>query len=134
MALTNSLARLAGGLLATLHTRLELITVEIEEELASFATFLLWSIVALACAGIAVLLGILLLVALFWDTHRYLVLLGLIAAFGGSALGLGLWLRATMQAKPRLLSATLDELKRDGAALHQTGNTENNQDVQNKQE
>lgn len=118
MALTDSLARLAGTLLATLHTRLELITVEIEEELASFSSYLLWSIVALACAGIAVLLSILLLVAVFWDSHRFLVLGGLIVFFAGSASGLALWLRATLRAKPRFLASTLDELRHDSSSLH----------------
>lgn len=118
MAITDSLARLAGTLLATLHTRLELISVEIEEELACFSSYLLWSIVALGCAAIAVLLSILLIVALFWDSHRFLVLASLIVIFAGSAVGLALWLRAAIRAKPRLLASSLDELRRDSNALY----------------
>jgi uncharacterized membrane protein YqjE len=127
MAITDSLARLAGTLLATLHTRLELISVEIEEELACFSSYLLWSIVALGCAAIAVLLSILLIVALFWDSHRFLVLASLIVIFAGSALGLALWLHAAIRAKPRFLASSLDELQRDSAALY--GKTETKADA-----
>lgn len=117
MAITESLARLTATLTGIIHTRLELVSVELEEELAHFSSMLLWSLTALFCAGIAVMLAILLLVALFWDSHRLAVLLGLLGVFSTAALTLGLWLRHTLLNKPRLLSHTLEELKKDAAAL-----------------
>lgn len=117
MAIVDSLARLAATLLETVHTRLELVSVEIEEEMARYSSYLLWVVVALFCAGISVLLTILLIVVLFWDSHREAVLLGLIAVFAGVALYLGWWLRESMRNKPRLLGYTLDELKRDTNTL-----------------
>lgn len=117
MAIADSLAALAGTLLATLRTRLELISVELEEELARYCSYLLWSLVALFCGGIAVLLGILLIVALYWDSNRMAVLLTLIGLFGGLAIALALWLRIAMRNKPRLLASTLSELRKDSSAL-----------------
>ena len=117
MAIVDSLARLAATALETVHTRLELVSVEVEEEMSRYSSYLLWVVVALFCAGIAVLLGILLIVVIFWDSHREAVLLSLIGAFASIALYLGWWLRESMRNKPRLLGYTLDELKRDTSTL-----------------
>ncbi len=124
MAIIDSLARLAATVLETLHTRLELISVEVEEEMARYSSYLLWTVVALFCAGVAVLLAILLVVVLFWDSHREAVLLSLIGAFTGIALYLGWWLRESMRNKPRLLAYSLAELKRDTATLRGTSPSE----------
>ncbi|MBI3285908.1 MAG: phage holin family protein [Burkholderiales bacterium] len=117
MALTDSLAQLAATLTGILHTRLELISVELEEELTRFSSMLLWSLTALFCAGIAVMLAILLLVALFWDSHRLAIVSALLLLFSGAAIALGVWLRRRLRNKPGLLSYTLAELKKDSAAL-----------------
>lgn len=124
MALADSLARLAGTLLGTLHTRLELVSVEIEEEMARYSSYLLWIVVALFCAGVAILLAILLVVVLFWDSHREAVLLTLIATFAGIALYIGWWLREAMRNKPRLLGYTLEELRRDTSGLRGVGDSD----------
>lgn len=117
MAIVDSVGRLAATIVSILHTRLALVAVEVEEELTRFSSYLLWSLVALFCAGIAVLLGVLLVVAFFWDTHRLEVLLSLIGVFTGIALILGWRLRAALHSKPRLLAYTLEELRQDASSL-----------------
>lgn len=117
MAILDSVGRLAATVIGILHTRLALIAVEVEEELARFSSYLLWSLVALFCAGIAVLLGVLLVVAVFWDTHRVEVLLTLIGVFTALALLLGWRLREALRRKPRLLAYTLEELRQDASTL-----------------
>ncbi|AZP12912.1 phage holin family protein [Undibacterium parvum] len=117
MAIVDSVGRLAGTLVGILHTRLGLIAVEVEEEMSRFSSYLLWSLVALFCGGIAVLLGVLLVVALFWDTHRIEVLLTLIAVFTASALILAWRLSKALKNKPRLLAYSLNELSKDVANL-----------------
>ncbi|MFZ6675972.1 phage holin family protein [Undibacterium sp. Xuan67W] len=124
MAIVDSVARLAATLIGILHTRLELISVEVEEELTRFSSYLLWSLVALFCAGVAVLLLILLLIAAFWDSYRMAVLLSLLAVFSGAAIGLGWWLRQNMLTKPRLLASTLAELRKDASALRDSSATD----------
>lgn len=130
MAITDSIARLASTLITSIHTRLELISVELEEELARFSTYLLLSLVALACAGIAVLLLILLVVAIFWDTHRFLVLGLLIGLFASTAIGLACWLRSAIRQKPRLLAHSLAELRRDSDSLSGNAATSENHAVE----
>jgi uncharacterized membrane protein YqjE len=117
MAIVDSVGRLAGTLVGILHTRLGLIAVEVEEEMARFSSYLLWSLVALFCGGVAVLLGVLLIVALFWDTHRIEVLVTLIALFAASAMILAWRLSKALKNKPRLLAYSLNELSKDVANL-----------------
>ncbi|MET3116136.1 putative membrane protein YqjE [Undibacterium sp. GrIS 1.8] len=128
MAITDSIARLSANVIGILYTRLELISVEVEEELTRFSSYLLWSLVALFCAGIAVLLLILLLIASFWDSYRLTVLLSLLGIFSGTAIGLGWWLKTTLSNRPRLLADTLVELRKDVSALqgHQADNRDAN--------
>jgi uncharacterized membrane protein YqjE len=109
----HSLRNLAGTLVAVFHTRLELLVTEIEEERVRLLQLLLWGAAALFCLGVGVLLLVILLIALFWDTHRIAVIATLAAVFlaGGAALAAAA--RNLMQGRPRLFSATLDELARD---------------------
>ena len=113
MAIIESVARFAGSIVAIIHTRLELAAVEVEEEFLRLFTYLLTALVALFCLGVAVLLAILLIVVLYWETHRVPVLLGLIAAFGLGGIFIGLGIRRDFQKKPRLLASTLGELSKD---------------------
>jgi uncharacterized membrane protein YqjE len=111
--IVHSLRNLAGTLVAVFHTRLELLVTEIEEERVRLLQLLLWGAAALFCLGVGVLLLVILLIALFWDTHRIAVIATLAAVFlaGGAALAAAA--RNLMQGRPRLFSATLDELARD---------------------
>ena len=127
MAIVDSFVRLAATVLETLHTRLELVSVEVEEEMLRYSSYLLWVVVALFCAGVAILLGILLIVVIFWDSHREAVLLSLISVFTGVALYLGWWLRKAMRNKPKLLGFTLDELRRDTSALRSSNSSNTEQ-------
>ena len=117
MALGDSLGQLAATLSNIVHTRVELAAVELEEELTHFSSSLLWSLTALFFAGIAVLMAILTLVAAFWDSYRYTVLLSLFALFSLLSLGIFLWLRQQFRNKPGFLSHSLAELKKDSLAI-----------------
>lgn len=113
MAIVESVSRLAGTLIGLLQTRLELATVELEEETLRFFSYLLFALAALFCLGMTVLLGALLIVVIFWDTHRIAVLAWLIAAFGLSGILIGLAIRNHYRNKPKMLSHTLAELGKD---------------------
>ncbi|PXX43885.1 phage holin family protein [Undibacterium pigrum] len=117
MAISDSLRQVASTLSNLVHTRLELAAVELEEELAHFSSSLLWSLAALFFAGIAVLLAVLTVVAAFWDTYRYTVLLSLLALFSFLSLGIFMWLRSKFSKKSSFLSHSLAELKKDAASL-----------------
>ena len=118
MAIAASIARLAGTLIDLLQTRLELATVELEEETLRFFIYLLFALISMFCLAMTILLGTVLIVAIFWDTHRILVLVSLIAAFGLSSIATGLGIRGNYRRKPKMLSHTLAELRKDFVYLN----------------
>jgi uncharacterized membrane protein YqjE len=113
----DSLRKLGGTLLGTLQTRLELVATEIEEEKARFARIAALAALAGFCLALAVNLAVLFLVVLFWDTDRLLAIGVLAGVFAAGAAALGLALRNAVTKRPRLLSATLAELRKDREEL-----------------
>lgn len=120
MAITTSLARFAATLIDTVRTRLELVSIEIEEELARYTRYLIWSLVALFCSFVAVLLVILLVIVVYWDTHRVWVLAGMIGLFALAGTSIFAVIYRSMKTKPPLFNATLNEFKSDIATLRDT--------------
>jgi len=117
MGFADSVSRLISTFVAVLQTRAELAAVEVEEEALRYFTYLMMALAAMFFAGIALLLVIFLVVAIFWDTHRIAVLLTLIVLFGLGAGVLGMKLRDRYRQKPSLLGHTLKELSRDVEAI-----------------
>ena len=122
MAIVASVSRLAGTLIGILQTRLELATVELEEETLRFFSYFLFVLVAMFCLCMAILLSVLLIVVAFWDTYRVAVLVSLIVAFGLGALLIGSGIRKNYRNKPKILSYTLSELGKDVERLHPSQN------------
>jgi uncharacterized membrane protein YqjE len=115
--LLSSARAVLAGLVEIGQTRLQLASTELEEERLRIAQLLLCATAALFFLGLGLVLFALLLVLLFWDDHRFLVLsieAGLVLAIGAALAGV--W-RHKARAKPRLLAATLTELQRDRKAL-----------------
>jgi uncharacterized membrane protein YqjE len=115
--LFESLTVLATTLVAIAHTRLDLLSTDLEEEREHLLSLLVLTLAALFCLGVGVVLATILLVAVFWDTHRLLVL-GLLAGFF-LAVGMAAWGFAMRKAKtkPRLFAASLLELLKDRQQL-----------------
>ena len=113
----NNVKRMAGILLAMMRTRAELAAVEIEEELQRLFGYLMLSLIALFCFGIAVLLGVLLIIILFWESHRIAVVIGMMGFFLFAAIGISMWVRNCYRQKPRFLAATMDEFSKDIQAV-----------------
>lgn len=115
--LLESLRNLARTFLAIVQTRLEIFASEIDEQRALLARIAVLAAVAAFCLGLAVILLVLFVVVLFWDADRLLaigVLAGVLAAGGITAL---MMLQAAVRRRPKLLSATLAELRKDRAKL-----------------
>jgi uncharacterized membrane protein YqjE len=115
--IAESVARLAASLLAVARTRLELAATEVEEETLRYFSYLILSLAALFCLGIAIVLGTILLVVLYWDSHRIAVLAALMAIFGIIGLAIGLHVRVKFLFRSRPLAHTLAELSRDSEML-----------------
>jgi uncharacterized membrane protein YqjE len=115
--LLESLRNLARTLLAIVQTRIEIFASEIDEERTRLARIALLAAAAAFCLGLAVILLVFFLVVLFWDSDRLLAI-GVLAgvfAIGGIAACLGL--RAAISKRPKFLSATLAELRKDRTKL-----------------
>lgn len=112
-----SLRSMLATALQLLQTRLELFTTELEEEMHRVATLLLWSIIAIFFGGLFVLMLAITIVIAFWDQHRLAAAIIMTGIFAIVVLVSGLIVRAKMRAHTRLLSLTLEELRRDHASL-----------------
>jgi len=116
-SLLESLRNLARTFLALVQTRIEIFASEVDEERTRLARILVLALTALFCIGLAVVLGVLLIAVLFWENNRLLalgVLAGLFAFGGIAAL---LVLRSEVRERPKFLSATLAELRKDEKEL-----------------
>jgi uncharacterized membrane protein YqjE len=111
--LFQSLNRMASTVVAIAHTRLELLTTELQEEVRQVGAILLWAFVAAFAAMLALFLGALAVIFIFWDTHRGTASLATILVFLCVAAGAGLMLRKKLKSKPPLLDDTLAELAKD---------------------
>lgn len=115
--LIASLKRAGATAIELARTRLELVSVEIEEQIECAAQILLWGAAAIYFASLALLLLALTIVIACWDTHRLLAASLVTGAFALTAAGAALAVRARLRQRPRFLSATSAELKTDAEAL-----------------
>lgn len=115
--LFHSVKALATTLVAIAHNRLDLLSTDIAEYRTHLLSLLLWSLTALFCLAVGILLAVILLVVVLWDTHRLWVLCSLAGIFlvGGIAI---FWL-SLRKAKtmPKLFEASLVELLKDRQEL-----------------
>ena len=117
--LIGSVARLGRTALALLRTRLEILATEIEEERIRFAQLAL-AIAAIAfCVQMAILLFVVMMVVLLWDTHRLLTVAVFSAGFLVAGIGLALWLRHHLKTRPKMFASTLGEIGKDEDRLKQ---------------
>lgn len=116
---TGPVRRLGASLLALGRIRLELLAIEVQEEKDRIASLLAWAVLTALLAGFgAVFIALFVTVAL-WDTHR-LAALGVAAVvFVGLAAFGALQLRALVGRPSTLFQASIAELRKDSAALHE---------------
>jgi uncharacterized membrane protein YqjE len=113
MGIFQNIGRAAGTLLALFQTRIELFTVELQEEAQRLLSYLILSLVALFCVAMTFFLIIFLVIVIFWETHRILAISGLMVFFGGAAILIYLGIRGSYRKKPPMLAATRSEIARD---------------------
>lgn len=111
--LFQSLNNFLATFVAIVHTRLELLTTELQEEVRQVGAILLWAFVAAFAAMMGLFLVALAVIFVFWDTHRLAASLAMVGMFVGVAVVAGLILRHKLTTKPPLLDDTLAELARD---------------------
>lgn len=113
----DTLRGLAQTLVGAVRTRLLLFANELEEQGVRIAQMAaLWALAGF-CLALAVVLGSVLLVVLFWDTHRVEVLAFLTGVFAAGGIGAALVARALARARPKAFASTLAELAADEDSL-----------------
>ena len=115
--ISGALSRLTASALALLRSRIELATLEFEEERERTKEMLLLAICAALLALFALLFASLLVILYFWDSYR-LAAAGAVTVFY-IVLAAAVFARLKQRAreKPSPFAATLSELEQDAASL-----------------
>ena len=116
--LFESLKNLSVSLVGVVHTRLELLSVDIAEERVHQTTLLVLGLLALFCFGVGVVLLSILIVVAFWETHRLAALGGLAGIFLATGAGVVWFALHKIRTKPKLFQASLAELVKDRQHLN----------------
>lgn len=111
--LFQSLRRLSGTLLGVVHTRVELLRTELQEEVQHAAKLALWGFVAALAGMVALFMAALTVVFAFWETHRLAASLVMVALLAAIAVAAALVASHKLRTKPPMLDATLAELAKD---------------------
>lgn len=112
--LLESLKSLGRIAVEMLQTRLDLLATELAEEQGRITELLLIGAVSLSCLFLAAVFAAFFVVMVFWDTPYRLIVPGVIAA-ALLVVAVALWVafRRRIRSKPRLFSATLEEISAD---------------------
>jgi uncharacterized membrane protein YqjE len=113
----ESLRSLGANLVGTLHDRVELFSLELEEERARLIRTMVWISIALFLGMMTAVLLSLTVVYLFWDSARIYVLVGLTLLYGGGLIAAVVSVRRSLARQPRPFAATLAELEEDQACI-----------------
>ena len=111
--LFESIKVLTSTLVAIIHTRIELLSTDLEEDRERLMSLVMLSVIALFSLLIAVVLVTITLVVAFWDSYRVLALASASGVF--IIVGVAAWLAAVRQSKkkPKMFVASLLELIKD---------------------
>ena len=108
---------LGDHLLASLQARIELVSIELQEEKFRLIQTCLWIGAALFAGAMALTFASLTLVYLFWDTARLAVLTGLTLFYTTGAVVIIIAFRRYLARQPRPFAATIEELQEDRACI-----------------
>jgi len=111
-------ARLFGSqLVSTVHDRVTLFSVELQEEKLRLMQMLLWTSLAIFTGIMALTFSTLVLIFLFWDSARIALLVGCAVFYSAATAGLIVAFQRFLRRQPRPLAATLDELEADAQCI-----------------
>lgn len=113
MALGQTLSRLSSNVLHALHRRLELASLDVEEELLRIVGLLAFALAATMLLGMAVATAAATVVVALWDVSRLAALIGVTCVFAACGLAMAWHIARTLRNKPRFMAATLTELRKD---------------------
>lgn len=104
-------------MVAVVRTRLELLSIDLEEERERLFSIMLIALAAVFLLGIGIVLAAILLVVIYWETNRLMVLSVLTAFFLLLGAALAAYAIQKTRSKPRLFTSSLSELNKDQQQL-----------------
>ncbi|OSZ74391.1 phage holin family protein [Hydrogenophaga sp. IBVHS1] len=115
--LSSSLRGLASTVLELLQVRLELFSVEAQEEVLRVGALMVYGAVAVTFLSLGLTFLALFITVALWDSHRLLAL-GIFTALFLLTGGVAAWLaRERVRNGTRLFSASIEELRQDREGL-----------------
>lgn len=109
----QAIRALFQSLLDLAQRRLELLTVEAQEEKARLLDLVFRAAVVVILGWMALLTATATVVVAFWDKYPVAVLIAVTVLYGGTAAGLALGLRRRLREAARPFTATIEELRKD---------------------
>lgn len=113
----DSLRTLGDGLLGSVQDRLELFSIELQEEKFRLIQTFVWICAAVFTGIMAIAFASLTLVYLFWESARLAVLGGLTLAYFGALAAIIVAFRRFIARQPTSFAATRQELGEDRACI-----------------
>lgn len=113
MGLGRSLSRVAAGALQIARQRVELASLDVEEEMLRIGGLLAGALVTALMLALALASAAATFVIYFWDGARLAATLGVTAFFVLAGVLMAWRVARAVQQKPRFLQGTLAELDRD---------------------
>lgn len=113
----STLRSLGHGLLTIIKDRLELVSVELQEEKFRLIQIFIWISAAVFTAFMTVAFASLTLVYAFWESARLAVMFGLSVFYGTALLVIILTFRRFLKRQPKPFDGTLNELEEDCACI-----------------
>lgn len=112
----STLRRMLKTLHDVVENRVELFLVEWQEERLRMLDALSLVMLGTVCALMALILATLIVVVIFWDTHRMLVLALFLVAYAGTAVTAFALVYSRLK-RWRAFTATLEQIKKDQACF-----------------
>lgn len=115
--LLGSLRRIIDTGLGLAQTRLELLSVELQQEKHRLIELLVWVFIAVALGLVALILVSFTLVVLFWESARVFVLVLLCILYVGGTIWAAKRAQKILKQSRAPLKDSIEELKKDRACL-----------------
>jgi uncharacterized membrane protein YqjE len=115
--LLGSVRVLADNLLGSVHDRLELISVELQEEKQRLIQIFVWISAAIFTGMMAIAFASFTIVFLFWENARVPALVGVTLVYAAAAIGIAIGFKRMIGKQPGPFAASLQELKNDRACI-----------------
>ncbi len=115
--LLNTLTTLAATLVHIAHSRLELLSNDLEQDRERLFLLIGLYLVAMFCMVVGLVIAIVLLVFILWDSHRLIALFSVAGFFVVMGLAALSYARHKTKIKPKLFLGSLLELVKDQKQL-----------------